>query len=60
MCDNEIIDSTEGFITDFKELSELCADDKRFCVMCMRSRTDVPVTDNCCYNCGGGERIMLQ
>lgn len=41
--------------TDFDKLSEQCDDEERFCVICLRIRTDVPVTHNCCYECGGGE-----
>lgn len=40
------------------KLSEHCGEDDRFCVVCLRTRIDVPVVDHCCYACGGGEEIL--
>ena len=42
------------FKTNFEKLSE-AARDENFCVGCLQIRTDVPVTMNLCYQCGGGE-----
>lgn len=42
-------------IIDMKKLAEVCDEDDRFCVVCLRSRTDVPVIGHCCYQCGGGD-----
>jgi len=39
---------------DFKKVVEAAHDDENFCVICLRSRKDVPVEANCCYECGGG------
>lgn len=43
------------YTTDFEALFNTAEDDNRFCVVCLRSRDDVPVIDHCCYECGGGE-----
>lgn len=42
------------YITDFEALSK-AARDENFCVVCLQIRTDVPVVQNCCYECGGGK-----
>ena len=46
------------YLIDMEKLSERAHDDKNFCIRCLRSRDDVPVTDNLCYECGGGEEVL--
>lgn len=46
------------YLTDFEKLHERVHEDKNFCVGCLRSRDDVPVTDALCYECGGGEEVL--
>lgn len=46
------------YLTSFEKLSEKVAEDKNFCVVCLRTRTDVPVVDALCYECGGGEEVL--
>lgn len=45
-------------ITNFEALSEKVKEDDNFCVVCLRSRKDVPVADALCYECGGGEEVL--
>ena len=45
------------FTTNFEKISK-AAEDERFCVGCLRIRTDVPVNQNLCYQCGGGEEVL--
>jgi hypothetical protein len=48
-------------LIDIDKLSERCDEDDRFCVVCLRTRNDVPVIDHCCYSCGGeGQEVLLQ
>lgn len=48
------------YLIDMEKLADKAHDDKNFCIGCLRSRTDVPVTDNLCYECGGGNMEVLQ
>ena len=47
-----------AYLADFEKISKAAAEDDRFCVRCLQVRTDVPVTMNLCYECGGGEEIL--
>jgi hypothetical protein len=46
------------YLINMDRLSERCEEDDLFCVICLRTRTDVPVVDHCCYACGGGEEDL--
>ena len=46
------------YIFKMDKLAERCNEDENFCVICLRTRTDVPVVDHCCYGCGGGEEVL--
>jgi hypothetical protein len=46
-------------LIDIDKLAERCDEDDRFCVVCLRTRNDVPVIDHCCYSCGGEEQEVL-
>jgi hypothetical protein len=46
------------YLINMDALSKRCDEDARFCVICLRTRTDVPVVDHCCYSCGGGEEDL--
>jgi len=46
------------YLTDFDKLSEKVAEDENFCVVCLRSRDDVPVVNALCYECGGGKETL--
>jgi len=48
-------------LIEMDKLAERCDEDDRFCVVCLRTRNDVPVIDHCCYSCGGeGQEVLLQ
>ena len=51
-------EETVTHLIDLEKLSELVHEDENFCVVCLRSRKDVPVVDALCYECGGGEEIL--
>ena len=47
-------------LINMDKLVERCDEDDRFCVVCLRTRDDVPVIDHCCYSCGGeGQEVLL-
>ena len=46
------------YLADFARIAEAAEEDERFCVGCLQIRTDVPVTMNLCYVCGGGEETL--
>ena len=51
----------ENEFDNMDKLAERCDEDDRFCVVCLRTRNDVPVIDHCCYSCGGeGQEVLLQ
>jgi len=55
-----VLDKEKKLVSiDMNELSEQCHNE-RFCVICLRVRTDVPVEYNWCYQCAGGNMKSLQ
>ena len=51
-------EKTVTFLINMEKLSERVHEDDNFCVGCLRSRDDVPVTNALCYECGGGEEVL--